>query len=60
MKATTHCHAFLLAVALATAALTGCTDVRQNPPSNTVAGQPGTGASQAAAGQSQSPSNVPF
>jgi hypothetical protein len=60
MKAVTCHHVLILAAVLATTALAGCADVRQNPASNTVNGQPDAAASQAVNAQASSPASVPF
>ena len=53
MKTVTLRHALLLAAVLGVAAVAGCAEVHQAPASSTIAGQ-------AASGQAQSPTNVPF
>jgi len=53
MKSATLRHTLFLAAVLAAAAVAGCAEVHQNPASSTITGQ-------AASGQAQSPTNVPF
>ena len=53
MKSATLRHTLFLAAVLAAAAVAGCAEVHQNPASSTITGQ-------AASGQAQPPTNVPF
>jgi len=53
MKTVPLRHTLFMAVVLAASVVAGCAEVHQNPASSTITGQ-------AASGQAQSPTNVPF